>query len=95
MISFLQEHKVWVVIAGLIALVAINWDKISFVVGYFKRTPAAASPNDRRSLYDNLMSLQTLLVKCGVDRKDLDTMTLSEVGVVATTGNYDKNENTE
>ena len=90
MISFLQEHKVWVVIAGVITLVVINWSKISFVVGYFKRTPST-SPNDRRSLYDNLITLQTLLVKCGVDRKDLDTMTLSEVGVVATTGNYHKN----
>ena len=89
MISFLQEHKIWVVSASAIALVVINRDKFSFLWGFIKRTPAT-TPNDRRALYDNLIVMQGLLVKCGIERKDLDSLTLSEIGVVATTGNHDK-----
>ena len=89
MISFLQEHKILVVVSGLIALLIINRDYFGFLWGWTKRV-RSTTPSDRRALYDNLIVMQGLLVKCGVDRDVLDAMTLSEVGVVATTGNYEK-----
>ena len=90
MIEIIQEYRVLVVIGGLDALVAVNWGLISpFVGGWANRVPST-TPSDRLSLYNSLIETQNLLVKCGVDRDKLDELTLSEVGRVATTGDYEK-----
>ena len=90
MISFLQEYRVLAVIVGLIVLLVINRDSLGFLWGWTKRIRSTTTPSDRRALYDNLIEMQGLLVKCGADPNGLDALTLSEVGVVATTGNYEK-----
>ena len=90
MIDFIQEYRVLVVIGGLIALVAVNWGLISpFVSGWTNRVQST-TPSDRLCLYNSLIETQNLLVKCGVERDKLDELTLSEVGRVATTGDYEK-----
>ena len=89
MIEFIQDNKVWVIIGGVVALAVINWEYLA-PVWNFARKARSTSPSDRRSLYDNLIEMQGLLAKCGVDKETLDEMTLSEVGKVATTGNYEK-----
>ena len=91
MIEFIQEYRVLVVIGGLIALVAVNWNLISPLVGGWTYRVHPTTPRDRLSLYNSLIETQNLLVKCGVDRDKLDELTLSEVGRVATTGDYEKN----
>lgn len=88
MISFLQEYRVLVVMVGLIVLLVINRDSLGFLWSWTKRV-RSTTPSDRRELYDNLIEMQGLLIKCGIDPKGLDALTLSEVGVVATTGNYE------
>ena len=90
MIDFIQEYRVLVVIGGLIALVAINWNLVSPLVGGWTNRVHSTTPSDRLSLYNSLIETQNLLVKCGVEREKLDELTLSEVGRVATTGNYEK-----
>jgi len=90
MIDFIQEYRVLVVIGGLIALVVVNWNLISPFVGGWTNRVQATTPSDRANLYDSLIQTQNLLAKCGVERDKLDEMTLSEVGRVATTGNYEK-----
>jgi len=92
MIELIQENKVWVIIGGIIALVIINKDSLGFLWEWTKRVrpSSAATPNDRANLYDSLIKTQNLLTKCGCDRDKLDEMTLSEVGRVATTGDYEK-----
>tara|TARA_R100001594_G_scaffold136793_1_gene179380 strand:+ start:840 stop:1118 length:279 start_codon:yes stop_codon:yes gene_type:complete len=90
MIEVIQEYRVIVVIGGLIALVAVNWNLISPLVGGWTNRVQATTPGDRANLYDSLIETQNLLAKCGVERDKLDEMTLSEVGRVATTGNYEK-----
>ena len=90
MIDFIQEHRVLVVIGGLIALVVVNWNLVSPGIGKETNRVSRTTPGDRADLYDSLIQTQNLLVKCGVDRDKLDEMTLSEVGRVATTGNYEK-----
>ena len=91
MIEFIQEYRVLVVIGGLIALVAVNWNLISPLVGGWTNRVRSTTPSDRANLYNSLIETQNLLVQCGVDRDKLDEMTLSEVGRVATTGDYEKN----
>ena len=90
MIDFIQEYRVFVVIGGLIALVAVNWNLISPFVGGWTNRVHSTTPSDRLSLYNSLIETQNLLVKCGVERDKLDELTLSEVGRVATTGDYEK-----
>ena len=90
MIDFIQEYRVLVVIGGLIALVVVNWNLVSPLVGGWTDRVHSTTPSDRLSLYNSLIETQNLLVKCGVDREKLDELTLSEVGRVATTGDYEK-----
>ena len=90
MIEIIQEYRVLVVIGGLIVLVAVNWNLISPLVGGWTNRVRATTPSDRANLYNSLIETQNLLVQCGVDRDKLDEMTLSEVGRVATTGDYEK-----
>ena len=90
MIDFIQEYRVLVVIGGLIALVVVNWNLVSPLVGGWTDRVHSTTPSDRLSLYNSLIETQNLLVKCGVDRDKLDELTLSEVGRVATTGDYEK-----
>ena len=90
MIEIIQEYRVLVIIGGLIALVVVNWNLISPLVGGWTYRVHPPTPSDRLSLYNSLIETQNLLVKCGVDREKLDELTLSEVGRVATTGNYEK-----
>ena len=90
MIELIQEYRVLVVIGGVIALVVINWNLISPLVSGWTNRVHATTPSDRAALYDSLIETQNLLAKCGVEREKLDEMTLSEVGRVATTGNYEK-----
>ena len=90
MIEIIQEYRVLVIIGGLIALVVVNWNLVSPLVGGWTNRVHPATPSDRLSLYNSLIDTQNLLVKCGVDRDKLDEMTLSEGGRVATTGNYEK-----
>ena len=89
MIELIQNNKVWVVLGGLIALVIINKDSLGFLWSWTNRV-RSTTPSDRANLYDSLIETQNLLAKCGVDRDKLDEMTLSEVGRVATTGDYEK-----
>ena len=89
MIEIIQNNKVWVILGGLIALVIINKDSLGFLWSWTKRV-RSTTPSDRAALYDSLIETQNLLAKCGVDRDKLDEMTLSEVGRVATTGDYEK-----
>ena len=91
MIEFIQEYRVLVVIGGMIALVAVNWNLISPLVRGWTYRVHSTTPSDRLSLYNCIIETQSLLVKCGVDRSKLDEMTLAEVADVATTGNYEKN----
>ena len=90
MIEFIQDNKVWVIIAGLISLAAVNYEYLAPVWTFAKKT-RSTTPSDRLSLYNCIIETQSLLVKCGVDRSKLDEMTLAEVADVATTGNYEKN----
>ena len=90
MIEIIQEYRVLVVIGGLIALVAVNWNLISPLVSGWTYRVRSTTPSDRANLYNSLIETQNLLVQCGVDRDKLDEMTLSEVGRVATTGDYEK-----
>ena len=90
MIEFIQNYKVLVIIGGAVALVVINWNLISPLVGGWTNRGRSTTPSDRASLYDSLIETQNLLAKCGVDRDKLDEMTLSEVGRVATAGDYEK-----
>ena len=90
MIEIIQEYRVLVIIGGLIALVVVNWNLVSPLVGGWTARVHSTTPSDRLSLYNSLIETQNLLVKCGVDREKLDELTLSEVGRVATTGNYEK-----
>ena len=90
MIDFIQEYRVLVIIGGLIALVVVNWNLISPLGGGWTYRVHPTTPSDRLSLYNSLIETQNLLVKCGVDRDKLDELTLSEVGRVATTGDYEK-----
>ena len=90
MIDFIQEYRVLVIIGGLIALVVVNWNLVSPLVGGWTDRVHSTTPSDRLSLYNSLIETQNLLVKCGVDREKLDELTLSEVGRVATTGDYEK-----
>jgi len=89
MIEIIQNNKVWVVLGGLIALVIINKDSLGFLWSWTSRV-RSTTPSDRANLYNSLIETQNLLVQCGVDRDKLDEMTLSEVGRVATTGDYEK-----
>ena len=89
MIELIQNNKVWVILGGLIALVIINKDSLGFLWSWTKRV-RSTTPSDRANLYNSLIETQNLLVQCGVDRDKLDEMTLSEVGRVATTGDYEK-----
>ena len=90
MIEFIQDNKFWVIIAGLISLLALNYDRFAPVWTFAKKA-RSTTPSDRLSLYNCLIETQDLLVKCGVSRDKLDEMTLAEVADVATTGNYEKN----
>lgn len=90
MIEIIQEYRVLVVIGGLLVLVAVNWNLISPLVGGWTNRVHSTTPSDRANLYNSLIETQNLLVQCGVDRDKLDEMTLSEVGRVATTGDYEK-----
>ena len=90
MIEFIQNYKVLVIIGGVVALVVVNWNLISPLIGGWTNRVRSTTPSDRASLYDSLIETQNLLAKCGVDRDKLDEMTLSEVGRVATTGDYEK-----
>ena len=90
MIEIIQEYRVLVIIGGLIALVVVNWNLVSPLVGGWTYRGHPTTPSDRLSLYNSLIETQNLLVKCGVDREKLDELTLSEVGRVATTGDYEK-----
>ena len=90
MIEIIQEYRVLVVIGGLIALVAVNWNLISPLVSGWTNRVQSTTPSDRLCLYNSLIETQNLLVKCGVERDKLDELTLSEVGRVATTGDYEK-----
>jgi len=92
MIEIIQNNKVWVILGGLIALVIINKDSLGFLWSWTNRvrSSTSATPSDRANLYESLIETQNLLAKCGVERDKLDDMTLSEVGRVATTGDYEK-----
>ena len=90
MIEFIQDNRIIVIVVGVAALIAINWNLISPLVGGWTSRVQSTSPSDRLSLYNSLIDTQNLLVKCGVDRDKLDELTLSEVGRVATTGDYEK-----
>ena len=90
MIELIQENRIIVIVVGVVALIAINWNLISPLVGGWTNRVHPTTPSDRLSLYNSLIETQNLLVKCGVDREKLDELTLSEVGRVATTGDYEK-----
>tara|TARA_Y100001951_G_scaffold29676_1_gene23200 strand:- start:127 stop:405 length:279 start_codon:yes stop_codon:yes gene_type:complete len=90
MIELIQENRIIVIVGGVAALIAINWNLISPLVGGWTNRVHSTTPSDRLSLYNSLIETQNLLVKCGVDRDKLDELTLSEVGRVATTGDYEK-----
>tara|TARA_R100000655_G_scaffold60156_2_gene98576 strand:+ start:312 stop:590 length:279 start_codon:yes stop_codon:yes gene_type:complete len=90
MIELIQENRIIVIVVGVAALIAINWNLISPLVGGWTNRVHSTTPSDRLSLYNSLIETQNLLVKCGVDRDKLDELTLSEVGRVATTGDYEK-----
>ena len=90
MIELIQENRIIVIVVGVVALIAINWNLISPLVGGWTNRVHSTTPSDRLSLYNSLIETQNLLVKCGVDRDKLDELTLSEVGRVATTGDYEK-----
>ena len=90
MIELIQENRIIVIVDGVVALIAINWNLISPLVGGWTNRVHSTTPSDRLSLYNSLIETQNLLVKCGVDRDKLDELTLSEGGRVATTGDYEK-----
>ena len=90
MIELIQENRIIVIVGGVAALIAINWNLISPLVGGWTNRVHSTTPSDRLSLYNSLIETQNLLVKCGVERDKLDELTLSEVGRVATTGDYEK-----
>ena len=90
MIELIQENRIIVIVVCVVALIAINWNLISPLVGGWTNRVHSTTPSDRLSLYNSLIETQNLLVKCGVDRDKLDELTLSEVGRVATTGDYEK-----
>ena len=90
MIELIQDNKVIVIVVGVLALIAINYEMLSPLWKVGKKV-RKTSPSDRLSLYNCLIKTQDLLVKCGVDRSKLDDMTLSEVADIATTGNYEEN----
>ena len=46
MIEFIQEYRVPVVIGGLIALVAVNWNLISPFVGGWTNRVHSTTPSD-------------------------------------------------
>tara|TARA_Y100001973_G_scaffold19659_1_gene29018 strand:+ start:413 stop:688 length:276 start_codon:yes stop_codon:yes gene_type:complete len=90
MIELIQENRIIVIVVGVVALIAINYELFSPLWKAVKKV-RKTSPSDRLSLYNCLIKTQDLLVKCGIDRTKLDEMTLSEVADVATTGNYEEN----
>ena len=89
MIELIQDNKVIVIVVGVLALIAINYEMLSPLWKVVKKV-RKTSPSDRLSLYNCLIKTQDLLDKCGVDRSKLDDMTLSEVADIATTGNYEE-----
>ena len=68
MIDFIQEYRVLVIIGGLIALVVVNWNLISPLVGGWTYRVHPTTPSDRLSLYNSLIETQNLLVKCEIGR---------------------------
>ena len=90
MIEFLQDNKLIVIVVGVLALIAINYETLSPLWKVVKKV-RKTTPSDRLCLYSCLIKTQDLLVKCGVERAKLDDMTLAEVADVATTGNYEEN----
>ncbi len=93
MIEFITQYKTIVIIAVIALLLfnnreslgsLISWTlkTIGFIIGAFKfdKVDKRATQDDRKNLYECLIQLQDYLAICGVDRKEMDSMTLSKVG---------------
>ena len=89
MIEFITENKTLVIIAVVALLLFNNREKFSFIgtwasafFGFFKfkKSSKSATPDDRKDLYECLIQLQDYLAVCGVNRADMDDLTLAEVG---------------
>jgi hypothetical protein len=91
MIEFITQNKGIAVLAVIVLLVFNNRDKLSGVWSWlggifsFKwlrigGKAKTASPDDRKDLYECLIQLQDYLALCGIDRREMDQMTLAEVG---------------
>jgi hypothetical protein len=90
-INYVTENK-WVVVVGVILVLLYNnrsffssaaSGAFSFLsVFKFWDRDKTASQDDRKRLYDTLIQLQDELAVCGVQRKDMDAMTLAEIGVL-------------
>ena len=90
-INYVTENK-WVVVVGVIIVLLYNnrsffssaasgaFSFLSVFIAWDR--DKTASQDDRKRLYDTLIQLQDELAVCGVQRKDMDAMTLAEIGVL-------------
>tara|TARA_Y100000592_G_scaffold96465_1_gene165022 strand:- start:1389 stop:1781 length:393 start_codon:yes stop_codon:yes gene_type:complete len=91
MIDFITQNKGLAIVAVIILLIFNNRDKLSGVWSWLAKIfsfkwlsiggkTKTASPDDRKDLYECLIQLQDYLAVCGVDRRQMDQMTLAQVG---------------
>ena len=93
MIEFITQYKTIVIIAVIALLLFNNRESLGFLISWplktigfifgafkFDKVDKRATQDDRKNLYECLIQLQDYLAICGVDRKEMDSMTLSKVG---------------